>query len=122
MLDRSKMTRRPSHPGAIIRAHYLEPLGLTVTALAKHLDLSRKTLSQIVNERARVTPDIARRLSRAFNTSVDLWIGLQSGRDVWDAKNDPGDWQKIEPLPGIAAAQDERQWWNEGLENKDLSI
>lgn len=108
MLDRTKMTRCPSHPGAIIRAHYMEPLGLTVTALAKHLDMSRKTLSLIVNEHARVTPDIARRLSRAFNTSVDLWIGLQSGRDVWDAENEPGDWQKIEPLPGVAATTVER--------------
>jgi addiction module HigA family antidote len=108
MFDRSKMTRRPSHPGAIIRAHYMEPLGLTITALAKHLDLSRKTLSQIINERARVTPDIARRLSRAFNTSVDLWIGLQSGRDVWDAENEPGDWQKVTPLPGLSDAVNEQ--------------
>ena len=109
MLDRSKMTRRPSHPGAIIRAHYMEPLGLTVTALAEHLDLSRKTLSLILNEHARVTPDIARRLSRAFKTSVDLWIGLQSGRDVWDAENTPGDWQKIEPLPGLASVKEQSQ-------------
>ena len=106
MLDRSKMTRRPSHPVAIIRAHYLEPLGLTVTALADHLGISRKTLSQVINGHARVTPDIARRLSRAFNTSVDLWIGLQSGRDVWDAQNTPGDWKKIEPLPGLADVPD----------------
>ena len=109
MLDRSKMTRRPSHPGAIIRAQYMEPLGLTVTALAEHLDLSRKTLSLIINEHTRVTLDIARRLSRAFNTSVDLWIGLQSGRDVWDAENTPGDWQKIEPLPGLAAVKEQSQ-------------
>lgn len=103
MLDRSKMTRRPSHPGAIIKAHYLEPLNLSVTALADHLGISRKTLSQIINEHSRVTPDVARRLSRAFNTSVELWVGLQSGRDVWDAEHSPGDWQKIEPLPGVAA-------------------
>ena len=109
MLDRSKMTRRPSHPGSIIRAHYMEPLGLTVTALAEHLALSRKTLSKIINEHARVTPDIARRLSRAFNTSVELWIGLQSGRDVWDAKNAPGDWQKIEPLPGVTPVEEQAQ-------------
>lgn len=101
MLDRSKMTRRPSHPGRIIRAHYLEPLNLSVTALAEHLGISRKTLSQVINEHARVTPDIARRLARAFNTSIELWINLQSGRDVWDAEHTPGDWQDIEPLPGV---------------------
>jgi len=108
MLDRSKMTRRPSHPGAIIRGLYMEPLGLTVTALAEHLGISRKTLSQVINEHARVTPDIARRLSRAFNTSIDLWIGLQSGRDVWDAEHAPGDWKKITPVPGLADSSDKQ--------------
>jgi addiction module HigA family antidote len=104
MLDRSKMTRRPSHPGAIIRADYLEPLNLTVTALADHLGISRKTLSKILNERARVTPDIAQRLARAFNTSTELWLGLQNGRDQWDAEHTPGGWQNVQPLPELQDA------------------
>ena len=108
MLDRSKMTRRPSHPGAIIRAHYMEPMGLTVTVLAEHLGISRKTLSKILNEHARVTPEIAQRLARAFNTSSGLWLGLQSGRDQWDAEHTPGDWQKVLPLPGLSAATTEQ--------------
>ena len=103
MLDHAKMTRRPSHPGAVLRGLYMEPLGLTVTALAEHLGISRKTLSLILNERARVTPDIARRLACAFNTSVGLWIGLQSGRDQWEAEHAPGDWQNIKPLAGVSA-------------------
>ena len=109
MLDRSKMTRRPSHPGAVLRGLYMDPLGLSVTALAEHLGISRKTLSRILNERARVTPDIAQRLSRAFNTSSGLWIGLQSGRDEWDAKHTPGAWQNIKPLPGLAAVKEQSQ-------------
>jgi addiction module HigA family antidote len=95
------MTRRPSHPGAIIKGLYMEPLGLTVTALAEHLGISRKTLSKILNERARVTPDIAQRLARAFDTDAGLWLGLQSGRDQWDTEHTPGDWQNVEPLPGL---------------------
>lgn len=106
MLDRSKMTRRPSHPGAVLRGLYMEPLGLSVTALAEHLGISRKTLSRIIHEHARVTPDIARRLARAFNTSVELWVNLQSGRDVWDAEREPGDWQKVEPLPKTPSVPD----------------
>jgi addiction module HigA family antidote len=102
-LEEYFLTRCPSHPGAVLRGLYMEPLGLSATALAAHLGISRKTLSRILNEHARVTPDIARRLSRAFNTSVDLWIGLQSGRDVWDAEHAPGDWQHIKPLPGLTA-------------------
>ncbi|MDR1684855.1 MAG: HigA family addiction module antidote protein [Desulfovibrio sp.] len=98
------MTRRPSHPGAIIRGLYMEPLGLTVTALADHLGISRKTLSKILNENARVTPDIAQRLARAFNTDAGLWLGLQRGRDQWDAEYIPGGRQNVEPLPGLHAA------------------
>jgi plasmid maintenance system antidote protein VapI len=51
-----------------------------------------------LNEHARVTPDIAQRLASAFNTSVGLWIGLQSGLDQWDAEHTPGEWQNIKPL------------------------
>ena len=103
MLDRSKKTRRPAHPGAIIRAHYLEPLGLTVTSLAVHLGVSRKTLSKVVNERGSITPDMAQRLGRAFNTGAELWLNLQQARDLWDSAHTSGDWQKISPLPGLEA-------------------
>jgi addiction module HigA family antidote len=103
MLDRSKKTRRPSHPGAIIRAHYLEPLGLTVTALAVHLAVSRKTLSKVVNGHGSITPDMAQRLGRAFNTGAELWLNLQQARDLWDSAHTSGDWQKIAPLPGLEA-------------------
>lgn len=101
MLDHSKRTRRPSHPGVIIRGLYMEPLGLTVTALAQHLGVSRKTLSKVVNEHGSVTPDMAQRLGRAFNTGAELWLNLQQARDLWDSGHTPGDWQQVAPLPGI---------------------
>jgi addiction module HigA family antidote len=104
MFDRSKRTRRPLHPGAIIRAHYLEPLGITVTALANHLGVSRKTLSKVVNEHGSITPDMAQRLGRAFDTGPELWLNLQNACDIWESEHMPGDWQAIEPLPGIVAA------------------
>jgi addiction module HigA family antidote len=101
MLDRSKRTRPPCHPGRIIRAHYIEPLNLTVTALAEHLGVSRKTLSKVVNERGSITPDMAQRLGRAFNTGPELWLNLQSNRDLWDSEHTPGDWQNVSPLPRL---------------------
>ena len=55
-------TRSPTHPGGILKRHYLEPLRLTVSELAKSLGVSRKTLSMIVNERGSITPDMALRL------------------------------------------------------------
>ncbi|GKT10542.1 transcriptional regulator [Desulforhabdus sp. TSK] len=94
-----KMTRRPSSPGFIIRTHYMEPLNLTVTELALRLGISRKTLSKILNERGSVSPDMALRLSRAFNTTPQLWLNLQQTVDLWLAENTPGDWQKVTPLP-----------------------
>ena len=109
MLDRSKKTRAPSHPGSIIRGLYLEPLKLTVTALAEHLGVSRKTLSKVVNGHGSITPDMAQRLGRAFDTGPELWLNLQSARDLWDSEHTPGDWQKVLPLPDLSAAGQQSQ-------------
>jgi addiction module HigA family antidote len=107
MLDRSKRTRAPAHPGKIIRMHYLDPMGLTVTALAEHLGVSRKTLSKVVNERGGVTPEMAQRLGRAFDTGPELWLNLQKNRDLWDSEHTPGDWEKVFPLPGLETVKQE---------------
>lgn len=101
-----KRLRQPSHPGAIIKHHYLEPLSLSVSALAEVLGVSRKTLSKIVNERAGVSPDMALRLSRAFNTTPELWLNLQKTRDLWDAEQERTGWERVEPLPDLVASID----------------
>jgi addiction module HigA family antidote len=94
--------RPPSHPGLILRMHYLEPLEISVTELAKELRLSRKTVSKILNERSAMTTDVALRLSRAFTTSPELWLNLQRNYDLWHAANETTDWQVIKPLAKIA--------------------
>ena len=109
MLDRSKKTRPPSHPGSIIRGLYMEPLKLTVTALATHLGVSRKTLSKVVNKRGSITPDMAQRLGRAFDTGPELWLSLQNASDLWNSEHTPGDWQNVEPLPGLAIVREQPQ-------------
>lgn len=76
----------PPHPGAIIRALCLEPLGLTVTAAAEALGVSRKTLSAILNGRAGVSPEMAVRLSMAFGTSAESWLNQQIQYDLWHAE------------------------------------
>ena len=68
----------PSHPGRIVRSGCLEPLGLSVTAGAKALGVSRQALSSLVNGRARVTPEMAVRLAKAFDTNPELWIRMQA--------------------------------------------
>lgn len=92
------MTRKPTHPGEMLKAHYLEPLNLSVTSLAGRLGVSRKTLSSIINERAGVSPDMALRFSRAFNTSPELWLNLQRGYDLWLATSTDTGWRQVEPV------------------------
>ena len=83
------MLANPPHPGEILRELYLEPLGLTVTAVAEALGVSRKTLSALVNERAGVSAEMAYRLGRAFDTSAELWMNLQKNHELWRARKTP---------------------------------
>jgi addiction module HigA family antidote len=98
-------TVAPSHPGRIIKDHYLEPLGMTNTALADVLGVSRKTVSKIVNERGGINTDMALRLSRAFNTTPDLWLNLQRNHDLWHATRKSSEWQRVKPVKGLEAAR-----------------
>ncbi len=91
-------TRQPTHPGQILKKMYMEPLQITITALAKALGVSRKTVSAIVNERQSITPDMSLRLSRAFSTTPELWLNLQCAYDLWQAVQNTGGWQDIEPI------------------------
>lgn len=90
--------RAPSHPGGILRRQYMEPLELSVSELARALGVSRKTVSKIVNERGSVSAAMALRLSRAFETTPELWMNLQRNFDLWQALIDSDDWESIEPV------------------------
>ncbi len=90
--------RPPTHPGGILKRHYIEPLNLTVSGLAEVLGVSRKTLSKIVNERGSVTPDMALRLSMAFKTTPELWLNLQQNYDLWHVSQESKDWQMVEGI------------------------
>ena len=76
----------PPHPGEVLKTLCLEPLGLTVTEAAHSLAVSRKTISTILNARAGITPEMAVRLSIAFNTSAESWLGQQLQCDLWIAE------------------------------------
>lgn len=76
----------PPHPGKIIMELCIKPLGITITKAAKALDISRKTLSAILNGRANVSPEMAIRLSIAFGGSAESWINQQTQYDLWHAE------------------------------------
>jgi addiction module HigA family antidote len=77
--------RNPPHPGRIVKQECLEPLGLSVTEAAKKLGVSRVALSEIVNERRGVSPEMAIRLSKAFGSRPEVWAGLQMQFDLAQA-------------------------------------
>ena len=80
------LMHNPPHPGKVLKELCLEPLGLTVTEAAKGLGVSRKTLSTILNGKSGISPEMAVRLSIAFNTSSESWLNQQTQYDLWQAE------------------------------------
>ena len=76
----------PPHPGGIVKWECLEPLGLTVTRAAQGLGVTRQALSDLVNEKAGVSIEMAFRLSRAFGSTAETWLGMQMAYDLWQAR------------------------------------
>jgi addiction module HigA family antidote len=76
----------PPHPGEVLSELCLKPLGLSVSQAALALGVSRKTLSAIVNGRAGISPEMAIRLSRAFDTTAESWLNQQVQYDLWHAE------------------------------------
>ena len=77
----------PAHPGEILKELMIKSLALTITDVAKHLDVSRKTLSKVLNARGSITPEMALRLELVFNKpSADHWLRLQSAYDLWQTR------------------------------------
>jgi len=76
----------PPHPGEVLRELCLEPLGISVTAAAKALGVARKTLSSILNGHSGISPEMAIRLSKAFDTSPESWMNQQVQYDLWKAE------------------------------------
>jgi addiction module HigA family antidote len=76
----------PAHPGEIIREDCLKPLGLTVTAAAEGLGVTRKALSDLLNGHSGVSPDMAVRLEKAGWSTADHWLRMQMQYDLWQVR------------------------------------
>ncbi len=76
----------PPHPGGMVRRQCLEPLGLSVTRAAQGLGVTRQALSDLVNEKAGLSVEMAFRLSKAFGSSPETWLGMQMAYDLWQAR------------------------------------
>jgi addiction module HigA family antidote len=78
--------KNPAHPGEVLRELYLAPLELTVTEAAAALGVTRKTFSQLLNCRAGISTAMALRLSKAFETTPELWLNMQVNYDLWQER------------------------------------
>ena len=86
------MIRKPTHPGVVFREDVMIPLGLSVTDTAHMLGVSRKALSEFINEKTSLSPEMALRISKATNTSVESWMNMQQTLTVWTVcQNEPED-------------------------------
>lgn len=93
--------KNPPHPGRIVRQECIEPLELSVTAAAKGLGVTRKALSELLNGRSGISPEMALRLSKAFGSSAEMWLGLQLDYDLAQLRSKAGKIrvQKFAPAP-----------------------
>lgn len=86
------MKRKPTHPGTVFLEDVMKPLNLSVTEAARRLGVSRKTLSEFVNGKSSLSPEMALRISIATNTSAESWMNMQLKLTLWQAEqNIPSD-------------------------------
>lgn len=78
--------KNPAHPGRIVRSACLEPLGLSVTAGAKILGVTRQTLTKIVNGKSGISAEMAIRLAKAFGSTAEIWVRMQASYDLAQAR------------------------------------
>ena len=82
----------PAHPGEILKELVITPLELTITDASEHLNVSRKTLSKVLNGRGAITPEMALRLELAFKIpTADHWLRLQNAYDLWQSRQNKSD-------------------------------
>ena len=97
--NRRERKIRPTHPGAMLRMDFLPDYGLTVTAFAKGIGVSRQTVNELLHERRAVSPEMALRLSRLFGNTAEFWLNAQRSVDLWDAAQKiRGEIDRIDPI------------------------
>ena len=102
----NEMKRKPMHPGRFLREEFLEPCGITQSDFAEALQLNRVTISKILNERQKITPDVAVRLSKCLKTTPDVWLNMQTKLDLWEemhSKSHQKLWSRVKDFAWLQA-------------------
>ena len=95
------MTRKPTHPGTVFREDVLKPLNISVTDAAKLLGITRKALSEFVNGRSALSPEMAVRIGLATNTSPESWMEMQVKLTMWEARQKEPDNVQVKSMVAI---------------------
>jgi len=94
-----KLKRIPSHPGQILKEEFLDELNISQTELASALGTTFRTVNEIVNEKRNISTEMAMKLSKFFDTSIELWLNLQNQYDIHRIYNKKkGMIDKVHPL------------------------
>jgi antitoxin HigA-1 len=95
----TRLKRKPTHPGEMLREDFLPDYGLTASSLAEAIGVSRQSINEIVRERRKVSPEMALRFARLFGNSAEFWLNAQRALDLWEAAQlIESDVARIEPL------------------------
>lgn len=94
-----KRLTRPTHPGEMLREDFLPDFGLSVSALAEAIGVSRQSINELVRCRRAVSPEMSLRLARLFGNRPEFWLNAQRAVDLWDAAQAmKGEVERIDPL------------------------
>jgi addiction module HigA family antidote len=91
--------RRPTHPGSILREDVLPALNMTQTELARLLNVSRLSVSELLHEKRPLTPTMAARVATLLNTSAESWLLMQQAVDLWEVRQEQATVDDVKPLP-----------------------
>ena len=96
--------RKPISVGEILREEFMQPMGLTQTALAKAMGVQRKHVNELCNDRRNVTAPTALILARVFGNSPDFWLNVQRRTDLWEAMHSPRERKRVQRDRTLTAA------------------
>lgn len=97
--------KNPAHPGGFVKSEIIEPLGLSVTAAAQVLCVTRPALSALLNERVSLSPEMALRIEKAFGVLMDTLMRMQNAYDIVQARKRAGE-IKVRPFKAKVGSQD----------------